>query len=75
MLLAITLWLCYNITKESGVMALKNRVRIGSAIDKDNYDNLKKLSDKTRIPISKLLDEAIEDLLKKHQYLANSSPT
>lgn len=56
-------------------MALKNRVRIGSAIDKDNYDNLKKLSDKTRIPMSKLLDEAIEDLLKKHQYLANSSPT
>lgn len=56
-------------------MALKNRVRIGSAIDKDNYNNLKKLSNKTRIPISKLLDEAIEDLLKKRQDLVNSSPT
>lgn len=53
-------------------MALKNRVRIGSAISKDNYNNLKELSNKTRIPISKLFDEAIEDLLKKH---SNSSST
>ncbi|MCE5222482.1 MAG: ribbon-helix-helix domain-containing protein, partial [Clostridium sp.] len=27
----------------------------------------KDLSKKTRIPISKLLDEALEDLLKKHK--------
>lgn len=45
---------------------LKNRVRIGSAIDKELYEKLKKLSDETRIPISKLLDEALEDLIKKH---------
>jgi len=29
------------------------------------YIKLKELSEKTRIPMSKLLDEAIEDLLKK----------
>lgn len=45
---------------------LKNRTRIGSAIDTDLYKKLKELSEKTRIPISKLLDEALEDLIKKH---------
>lgn len=45
---------------------LKNRTRIGSAIDKEIYEELKKLAEDTRIPISKLLDEAIEDLIKKH---------
>lgn len=45
---------------------LKNRTRIGSAIDTDLYIKLKKLSEETRIPISKLLDEALEDLIKKH---------
>ncbi len=47
-------------------MSLKNRIRIGSAIDKDLHEGLKSLSQDTRIPISKLLDEAIQDLLKKH---------
>lgn len=45
---------------------LKNRTRIGSAIDKKLYEQLKKLAEDTRIPISKLLDEAIKDLIKKH---------
>lgn len=45
---------------------LKNRTRIGSAIDKDLYIKLKTLSENTRIPISKLLDEAIKDLVNKH---------
>lgn len=48
---------------------LKNRTRIGSAIDKKLYEQLKKLADDTRIPISKLLDEAIEDLIIKHTEL------
>ncbi len=46
---------------------LKNRTRIGSAIDKELYEGLKKLSEETRITISKLLDEAIEDLINKHR--------
>lgn len=45
---------------------LKNRTKIGSAIDTKLYSELKELSEKTRIPISKLLDEALSDLLKKH---------
>lgn len=45
---------------------LKNRTRIGSAIDKKLYEQLKKLAEDTRIPISKLLDEAIADLIEKH---------
>ena len=46
---------------------LKNRTKIGSAIDTKLYNKLKELSEKTRIPISKLLDEALSDLLEKHK--------
>ncbi|MEF9992430.1 MAG: ribbon-helix-helix domain-containing protein [Romboutsia sp.] len=45
---------------------LKNRTKIGSAVDKELYTKLQELSKITRIPISKLLDEAIENLLSKH---------
>ena len=46
---------------------LKNRTKIGAAIDTELYNKLKELSEKTRIPISKLLDEALSDLLEKHK--------
>ena len=46
---------------------LKNRTKIGSAIDAELYSKLKELSEKTRIPISKLLDEALCDLLEKYK--------
>ena len=46
---------------------LKNRERIGSAIDKELLNRLRKYSRESKIPISKLLDEAIEDLLKKRE--------
>ena len=45
---------------------LKNRSKINNAIRNDLKDSIKELSEKTRINISKLLDEAIEDLLKKY---------
>lgn len=48
-------------------MSLKNRVRIGSAIDKELYNQLKKLSTSTRINMSRLLDEAIDDLINKYE--------
>lgn len=66
MFLEVNLCMFYNLT---GVMfmALKNRVRIGNSIDKKLFEELQELSDKTRIPMSRLLDEAIEDLVKKHQ--------
>lgn len=44
---------------------LKNRKPLSSAIKIELHDGLKKLSDETKVPISKLLDEAIEDLLTK----------
>lgn len=47
-------------------MPLKNRVRLGTSIDIQLQKKLHELSETTRIPISKLLDEAIADLIKKH---------
>jgi len=44
---------------------LKTRKPISNAIRIDLHDRIRKLSDETKVPISKLLDEAIEDLLKK----------
>ena len=38
---------------------LKNRAAISTAIDKELYAKLKEYSDKTSIPISKLIDKAI----------------
>jgi len=46
---------------------LKNRVRIATSIDIELNDQLRKLADETRIPISKLVDEAIKDLIEKHK--------
>ena len=45
---------------------LKNRKTISSTIEIKLYDDLEKLSIDTRIPKSKLLDEAIQDLINKH---------
>ena len=44
---------------------LKTRTAIGSAIDIDLYNKLKDYSSETKIPISRLLDMAIELLLEK----------
>jgi predicted DNA-binding protein len=51
---------------ESNNRGLKNRKTISNAIEIELYEQLEKLSIETRIPKSKLLDEAIRDLLKKH---------
>lgn len=42
---------------------LKNRTTISSTIKIELHEELRKLSEETKIPISKLLDEAIEYLL------------
>ena len=42
---------------------LKHRVLFSNAIEKI-YDSFKGYSEKTKIPMSKMLDEAIEDYLK-----------
>ena len=62
-LLAISLDKVYNYIEV--IILLKNRERIGSAIDKELMRQLREYSKESKVPISKLLDEAIEDLLKK----------
>lgn len=42
-----------------GNKQLKNRVPIGSAVDKELYEKIKKYSIETGIPLSKILDKAI----------------
>ena len=45
---------------------LKNRERYSTSINKELLKQLKELSAATKIPATKLLDEAIEELLKKY---------
>ena len=44
-----------------------NRVRFTSSLKKELMPRLDKLAETTRIPKSRLFDEAIEDLLKKYE--------
>ena len=46
---------------------LKYRTRFTSSLKNELVEAFNQLSLATRIPKSRLLDEAIEDLLKKHQ--------
>jgi len=46
---------------------LKNRSRFGVAIDNKILEELRNLSNETRIPASKLVDEALEDLIIKYR--------
>lgn len=43
---------------------LKNRVAMSNAIDKNLYSRLKEYSEKTSIPLSRLLDKAISMFLE-----------
>jgi metal-responsive CopG/Arc/MetJ family transcriptional regulator len=45
---------------------LKNRKRFTNTLDNKLKEQFDELSKETRIPKSRLLDEAIEDLLKKY---------
>ena len=46
---------------------LVNRKKFISSLDNKLVEPLNALSKKTRVPKSRLLDEAIEDLLKKYE--------
>jgi len=48
-------------------MPLKNRSPFGTTIDNTLLALIKEMSVNTRIPLSRLIDEAIEDLLKKYE--------
>lgn len=43
------------------------RQRISSSVDPDLWQKVQDISKKTRIPVSKLLDEALEYLVKKYE--------
>ena len=46
---------------------LVNRTKVVSSLDNKLVGPFNELSKKTRVPKSRLLDEAIEDLLKKYE--------
>lgn len=46
---------------------MEKRIRIGSSVDPKLWAGIQQLSKDTRINVSRLLDEAMEDLLKKYQ--------
>lgn len=46
---------------------LKNRKRIGTSIDLEVWVSFEKLAEKTKIPKSKLFDEALKDIVKKYE--------
>ncbi len=48
-------------------VVMVNRVRFTSSLKKELMPQLDRLSEQTRIPKSRLIDEAIEDLLKKYE--------
>lgn len=48
-------------------VVMVNRVRFTSSLKKELMPQLDELSKETRIPKSRLIDEAIEDLLKKYE--------
>jgi hypothetical protein len=49
---------------------LKNRTPISNAVDTELWLMFQQLARDTRIPQSKLLDEAIKDLLRKYDKVA-----
>ena len=46
---------------------LKNRTPISNAVRTDLYEQLKELSNETMIPLSKLLDRAIELVIEEYK--------
>lgn len=48
-------------------MKLVHRTRFVSSLKNELVPEFTKLSEETRVPKSRLLDEAIEDLLKKYE--------
>ena len=46
---------------------LVTRKRLSTSVDKDILKESKKISDDTKIPFSKLMDEALNDLIIKYR--------
>lgn len=55
-------------------MGDKKRVRWTTSVDPDLLEKMKELSGKTRIPVSRLTDEALELLLLQHKVIKIKTP-
>ena len=53
----------------------RNRIQIASTVDPELWQCFKGRSEKTRIPASRLLDEAVEDLLLKYKLIEKKTKT
>ena len=53
----------------------RNRIQIASTVDPELWQCFTGLSEKTRIPASRLLDEAVEDLLLKYKLIEKKTKT
>ncbi len=49
--------------------------QFATKIEKELKDNLKKLSDVTRVPQARYVEEALEDLLKKYDHILKKENT
>jgi len=48
------------------IKSLKNRKQFTSTMRNDLYEKIREYSDKTDIPLSKIIDNAIDEYLKKY---------
>ena len=53
----------------------RNRKQIASTVDPELWETFRELSEKTRIPASRLLDDAMEDLLLKYKVITHKEKT
>ncbi len=53
----------------------QKRKQVASTVDPELWEMFRGLSDKTRIPSSRLLDEALEDLLLKYKVISEKTKT
>jgi len=56
-----------NENKNKKPKQLKNRTAFTSTLDNKLHQKLRELHEETKVPISKLLDEAVELLIKKRE--------
>lgn len=53
----------------------RRRKQIASTVDPELWDMFRELSGTTRIPSSRLLDEALEDILLKYKVIEHKEKT
>ena len=64
MCIAISLYWCYNSFEVMLMSDLKNKERIGTSLPIELAKQLREHSSETMVPISKIIEKAIEEYLK-----------